>query len=305
MLELNKVLEWLWDVAVGPILDELGFKQPPSHSDMWPRVCWIPSGILTLLPIHAAGYHNSTRNAIDRVISSYSATVKSLAYAREQAERTKEVDSLKVMLLSMPKTSRQTDLPYAEKEVQELLRRMDLSANVSLTTIQHPTRHAVLSAIHDHQVVHFACHGHSVSDPSQSRLLLCDWETAPLTVSDIASLNLQVPQLAYLSACHTAATVAFRLLDESINLSTAIQLAGYPSVVGTLWHVADQSSVDVARDVYKWMLAEDTKLDTSKSAEGLHRAVRALREKTRTPVGFSKKVASNPLIWAPFIHLGV
>src|SRR5208282_5159627 len=219
MLELNKVLERLWDVAVGPILDELGFKQPPSHNDMWPRVCWIPSGILTLLPIHAAGYHNSTRNAIDRVISSYAATVKSLAYARVHAERTKEVDSLKVMLLSI--RPKQTDLPYAEKEVRELLRLMDLSANVSLTTIQHPTRQAVLSAIHDHQVVHFACHGHSVSDPSQSRLLLRDWEMASLTVSDIASLNLQVPQLAYLSACHTAATIAFRLVDESINLSTA------------------------------------------------------------------------------------
>ena len=209
MLDLNKVLEWLWDVAVGPILHELGFTQPPSDNDTWPRVHWIPSGILAVLPLHAAGHHNSTQNAVDPVISEYAATIKSLAYAREKAESTKEVDSLKVMLLSMPKTSRKTDLPYAEKEIQELIRLMDLSTNVSLTTIQQPTRQAVLSAIPDHQVVHFACHGHSDSDPSQSQLLLCDWETAPLTVSDIASLNLQVPQLAYLSACHTANTIAF------------------------------------------------------------------------------------------------
>jgi hypothetical protein len=305
MLDLPKVLEWLWDVAVGPILDELGFTQPTSHSDAWPRVYWIPSGILALLPLHAAGYHNSTQNAIDRVISAYVATVKSLAYAREKVERRTEVDSLKVMLLSMPKTSRRPDLPFAEKEVQELTRLMDLSANVSLTRIQDPTRQAVLSEIPNHQVVHFACHGHLDSDPSQSQLLLCDWETAPLTVSDIASLNLQVPQLAYLSACHTANAVAFRLIDESINLSTALQLAGYPSVVGTLWHVEDRSSLEVARDVYAWMSAEDTKLDTRRAAEGLHMAVRALREKTRTLAGFSREVPSNPLIWAPFIYLGV
>jgi len=72
-----------------------------------------------------------------------------------------------------------------------------------------------------------------------------------------------------------------------------------------MWHVDDQLSLEVARAVYEWMLAEDSKLDTRRSAEGLHRAVRALREKTRTVAGFSREVASNPLIWAPFIYLGV
>ena len=304
--EVIKVLEWLWDVAVGPILDELGFIWPPAHSDTWPRVWWVPSGLLTLLPIHAAGYHDSTRTAIDRVISSYASTLKSLAYALERGERTKSLESQKAMLLSMPKTPSKLDLPYAEREIHELHRLMAFSAKIQLTIIPEPTRAAVLSAIHDQQVVHLSCHGQPlVSDPSQSRLLLCDWETAPLTVSDFVSLNCPLPQLAYLSACHTANMVTFRLLDESINLSAAIQLAGYPSVVGTLWHVADDQSVDIAKDVYAWMLEGGAKLDTTRSAEGLHRAVRALKDKTRTVAGFSKKGSSDPLVWAPYIHLGV
>jgi len=77
MLDLSKVLEWLWDVAVGPILDELGFTRPPSHRDGWPSVYWIPSGTVALLPLHATGYHISTQNAIDCVISAHIATVNS------------------------------------------------------------------------------------------------------------------------------------------------------------------------------------------------------------------------------------
>jgi len=73
--------------------------------------------------------------------------------------------------------------------------------------------------------VHFACHGHLDSDPSQSQLLLCDWETVRLAVSDIASLNLQVPQLTYLSACHAANWAAFRLIYESLNRSPIGRLA--------------------------------------------------------------------------------
>ena len=88
--KVHTVLEWLWDVAVCPVLDELGFSQTPTR-ESWPRVWWIGCGLLNILPIHAAGYHESASNpplcAIDRVISSYAPTVKSLAYARERVTR--------------------------------------------------------------------------------------------------------------------------------------------------------------------------------------------------------------------------
>ena len=82
-------------------------------------------------------------------------------------------------------------------------------------------------------------------------------------------------------------------------------LAGYPSVVATLWRISDNQSVEVARDVYLRMLQGD-ELEPRLSAEGLHHAIRRLREGTRIIPGFIRRAqSSDPLVWAPYIHLGV
>ncbi|EXL97540.1 hypothetical protein NOF04DRAFT_7508 [Fusarium oxysporum II5] len=51
--DMSSILGWLWDVAVCPILDALGFSKPPMNGE-WPRVWWIPVGELRSLPLHAA-----------------------------------------------------------------------------------------------------------------------------------------------------------------------------------------------------------------------------------------------------------
>ena len=234
MREVNTGLEWLWDVAVSPVLDELGFTQMPSDGEAWPRVWWVGSGLLNILPIHASGYHDSSRlkTALDRVISSYAPTVKSLSYARERATRADQIISKdKAILVAMPTTPEQKTLPSVEKEIKDL-ENLFSKASIDTTVMQNPTRTTVLSELPKHTIIHFACHGNSADDPSQSCFLL---EDVPLTVSDITSLNIESAKLAYLSACHTSSMRNFRLLDESISLSSAIQLSGYPSVVGSLW----------------------------------------------------------------------
>ena len=303
--EMNAVLGWLWDEVVGPILGELGFTETPGPTDSWPRVWWVGSGLLNALPIHAAGYHDSVApvSAIDRVISSYSPTVKSLAYAQERATRVGNVDGQNALLIGMPTTLDKKDLPFVKKEIEELQKL--LSATIETTVLQNPTREKALSALLNHQIVHLSCHGLSAFDPSQSSLLLDDWKTASLTVSDLTSSNIQSAAFAYLSACHTSATRDSKLLDESINLSSAIQLAGYPSVVGSLWQINDIHSVQVAKDVYTWMLNGGNRLEIPRSAEGLHRAQRALRDRTRTTKTAGRNVPHDPLVWAPYIHIGI
>lgn len=195
------------------------------------------------------------------------------------------------------------DLSISIKEINGL--NEALSNHVQITVIEKPNREGVLSAIADKQIVHFSCHVNiSTVDPSQSRLLLHDWQISQLTVSDFMMLNMQFPQLAYLSACHSASSRDLRLLSESINHSSAIQLAGYPSVVGTLWQVGDMHSAEIAEDMYRGML-KGSKLHTERSAECLHEAVCSLRERMRTVPGFKRKVLDDPLVWASFIHLGV
>ena len=84
---LRGILEWLWNVAVEPVLIELGFTETPSNDDEWPHIWWVPVGRLSVLPIHAAGYHTTPeRSTIERVISSYVPTIRALGYARQQVD---------------------------------------------------------------------------------------------------------------------------------------------------------------------------------------------------------------------------
>lgn len=240
--EVKKVLEWLWDAAVGPILEELGFIKTPGEGELWPRVWWVPCGLLSLLPIHAAGHHDietsNPETAIDRIISSYTPTIKVMDYARERRAGTSGQRFQKAVIVGMPETPDHETLPFVTKEIQGLNMLLSPASRMQITSIKRPTRSNVLSMLRDCQIAHFSCHGYSDSkDPSQSKLLLNDWRTSPLTVSDLTALNIRSSELAFLSACHTASGRNISLLDESINLSTAVQLAGYPSVIGTLWQV--------------------------------------------------------------------
>ena len=66
---LDETARWLWDVAVGPVLDHLGVTdvaQAGPGQPGPPQVWWCPTGPMTLLPVHGAGYHNGGgRSVID------------------------------------------------------------------------------------------------------------------------------------------------------------------------------------------------------------------------------------------------
>jgi hypothetical protein len=268
--KLKEVLEWLWDVAVGLILEELSFTTAPKENEPWPRVWWVGEGLFNVLPIHAAGYHDleDSRTVIDRVVSSYSATLKTLAFSREmEMKSSSSTVSQKALLIGMPTTPDQSDLPCVDTELcslQELL-----PTSISTIVVRNPTREKVSLLLPHQNVVHLSCHGIvSRVDPSQSSFLLEDWKSTPLSVADIISLKIRCPIFAFLSTCHSAATRKLDLLDESINLSSSFQLAGFPAVVGTLWQVTDLHSANVAKDVYQWML-DGKKLNIKRFGRGL------------------------------------
>lgn len=117
---LVPLLEWMWRAAARPFLDELGITKTPDGDD-WPHVWWIPTGGMTHLPIHAVGLQGTGTNetVVDRVISSYTTSVKSLVHNRRQimqnASSVKE--SQHALLVEMTETPYQTSLPFATKEV--------------------------------------------------------------------------------------------------------------------------------------------------------------------------------------------
>lgn len=54
---MTRTLEWIWDTIADPVLTTLGFTETPPDGAAWPRLWWCPTGLLTMLPLHAAGYH--------------------------------------------------------------------------------------------------------------------------------------------------------------------------------------------------------------------------------------------------------
>ena len=88
----HDILESLWHLVTQPILDALGFVNTP-HNDIWPHVWWVPTGSLSHLPLHAAGkhYRGSSETVLDRVISSYTSSIKALIYARRITETSQKI----------------------------------------------------------------------------------------------------------------------------------------------------------------------------------------------------------------------
>jgi tetratricopeptide (TPR) repeat protein len=334
-------LGWLWDAAAGPVLQELGHRTEPAEGAEWPRVWWVPGGPLALLPLHAAGHHTDAadgrarRTVMDRVVSSYTPTVRALRHARRPARPAPRTAADRALVVAMPSTPGLPGggrLDHVPAEVEALHRHLPravllrepepadgdgpsapgpagarepaaASAPTSAPTeAALPTKAAVLAELGRCAVAHFACHGDShPTDPSRSLLLLHDHATDPLTVADLAPVRLDHARLAYLSACRTAARTA-ALVDEAVHLTSAFQLAGFPHVVGTLWEIDDEIAVTAADAFYTRLRAPSGSLDPGRSARALHQAVRALRDGDDLPAGLDR--VRVPYLWAAYLHAG-
>ncbi|KAF5602448.1 uncharacterized protein FSUBG_7756 [Fusarium subglutinans] len=326
-LATSKTLEWLWDTIMSPILNTLGFTESPPM-DKWPHVWWIPTGPLVQLPLHAAGHHaqQGSEAVLDRVMSSYGSSIRNIIRGRRDSSQSPTSDQ--ALLVAMEHTPGHDTLTFANEEVDlidGMARSMDLKS-----IIPSRTKKEVMRYLPDCKIFHFAGHGLShTEDPSKSCLLLEDWERDSLQVSDLLDMNLRQksPFLAYLSACGTGQIKNETSFDENINLISAFQIAGFRHVIGTLWNVQDDLSVEMAKMTFQELLNCD--ISDESICRGLHKATCELRKKwmvkheTRHSVTATTASNGNPssardasLIgsmennigsadWAPYIHYGV
>lgn len=272
-----RVLEWLWDTVACPVLEALGFTGPPPDGK-WPHVWWVPTGLLTRFPLHAAGRHRkrSFETVLDRVMSSYSPTLKAIIQGRRY--RIPSSTSARALLVAMEDTpGNSVRLPFATKEVTML---SDLLRSNALDPIE-PGRckQDIVPHLPGCRIFHFAGHGHADDfDPSNSHLCLED-EDDPLRVADLLDMNLreQPSFLAYLSACGTGRIKGEKFVDESIHLISAFQLAGFSHVIGTLWNVNDYFCVEMAEIAYKEIVGGA--MTDESVCWGLHKASRELRDR--------------------------
>lgn len=290
---LTDVLEWLWDVVCHPVLTALGITGRPAPGMPPPRVWWVPTGLLTLLPLHAAGHHHTRTTdtpdtVLDRVTSSYATTVRALAHARSMPDTPASgAASDTTLAVAMTDTPGLSPLPGADAEVESIRR---LLPGTRILADSRVTRDSVLSALALHRRVHFACHaGGDLSAPSDAHLRLYD---GPLSVGDLMGVDTRGGELAFLSGCETARGGA-RLADEVIHIGSAFQLAGFRHVVATLWPSHDRIGPELVEAFYG-ALATAEKLTGPTVSMALHRATVQLRD----------QLPNLPSLWAPFIHLG-
>jgi len=292
---IYRILGWLWDAVTGPVLERLGATRTPRPGEPWPRLWWCPVGPMAFLPLHAAGHHTAPADPLsvmDLVVSSYTATIRALGYARRPYGSSHGAGGHPALIVAMPETPGLGDLPAAAREAGTLQRMLP---GARLLRGPAATCHQVLAELSAYPIAHFACHGASNwTDPGAGRLYLHDHATNPLTVTAISGLELPDARLAYLSACETT-QVSPDLADESVHIATAFQLAGYRSVIGTLYPVDDGAATRIAIDVYEQLTVGGRQApDTSRAAQALHHAIRRLRDDER----------SRPSRWVCHAHSG-
>jgi tetratricopeptide (TPR) repeat protein len=308
------VLAWTWQAITEPALTALGHTTTPVEAAVedWPRIWWCPTGPATVLPLHAAGMHPRTTihytrmgetaatadTVAGRVVSSYTPTLTALIRARVRPAPA-PVRALAVGVPDAPTyVTGAGALPAVPRELQATAGGLPTPGQATYLIGSSATRDAVLDALPEHPWLHLSCHGvqHPV-DATRSAFLLTD---QPLTLADLTALNLPDADLAYLSACQTA-TGDIHLLDESLHLTAALQLIGYRHVLATLWSISDAAAPAMAATIYTHLAHADPKNphptdkpDSARAPYALHHAVARLRQLH----------PSEPLLWAPYIHLG-
>ncbi|KAF9063079.1 CHAT domain-containing protein, partial [Rhodocollybia butyracea] len=271
---LRATLQDLWDLVVSPVVTKLRKLQIPEKS----RIFWCPTSILSTLPLHAAGpITPGTKKFLpDLYISSYTPTLTALIAAFNTPKSSSQLPRLLVA------GQYDNSLRNTKEEINEVARYKKHTIVTSLEEAS-ATKHAVETALVDHEWLHIASHGTLVpKEPFSSYFSLAG--SSRFTLLDIIRLNLPNATFAFLSACHTAGQSPGSVHDEVIHLAAAMQFCGFRSVVGTMWEMADVDGPEMVKDFYESVfsnLEEDPSRcnEVGAQARALAEVIKKMRER--------------------------
>ncbi|TDB84049.1 CHAT domain-containing protein [Actinomadura sp. KC216] len=279
--KVDATLRWLWDCLAEPVLTALGFNAAVAEP---PRVWWCPTGPLTFLPLHAAGHHDDGRSVLDRVVSSYTPTIRALRQSRRRRPQ-RETDAL--LIVEAGNVEGQPPLPHTAAEVAAL--ETLFAGRCTVLRGETATRKNVREHLATHARVHFSGHGHQdLARPAEGGLLLSD---GTLRIADLSAHRFD-GDFAFLSACKSA-TGGLELEDEVVTLASTLNHTGHAQVIATLWSVYDRSARQVAEGVYGRLVSVDG-FTTRGAAHALNATLRKLRAQS----------PDCPTRWIPFTHTG-
>jgi len=241
------------------------------------RIWLCPTGLITILPLHAAGVpvfdHLSRTDPY--FIPSYTPSLSALITARRNTSgHHPDLELLIVGASMLPDRPDLPDLPGIEAECR-IVRELVPNGRDLLGTFA--SRKELLKWLPAHSWVHFACHGlHDDNSPFESAFMVND---GPFTLREIMTARLanDCGGLAFLSACHTAVPSSL-VSNEVLHLSAGMQFCGFASVVGTQWPVMDDIATDLAKAFYEKLFCGENKGNLTNSAEALHASLMLLKE---------------------------
>ena len=268
--ELAFFLRKLWDEIVSPIVDYLQTTHR-SHSRIW----WCPTAEFSVLPLHAAGpYRKGQQNLPNLYISSYTPTLAALIRARRPNPSKSATEQKHFLAIGQAKAVGERELLSVGAELVNIGQRVDGLATFMRIDGEESCISRVVEELGKNEWVHLACHGlPDRKQPFESAFALHDGH---FTIQRIIGCELKNPEFAYLSACHT--TVGDEeSLDEVIHLASAMQFAGFRSVIGTMWAVDDGETNKITSTFYKHMVDESGRLDHTRAAFALNKTMKSVR----------------------------
>jgi CHAT domain-containing protein len=308
-MALMRCLERAWDVAMGPIVEELGNAR---------GVALVPTGRLGLLPLHAAAYRDAGRPggwtyALDRIVVTYTPNARSLSLARRLARRAGRGTSVLAVSDPLPAPAGLPPLPMADVETARVVRQFP--GRGTRLPGRSATPVAVRDAMRSADVSHFACHARN--DPAAFLDSGLELSGGRLTLRDLLTADLSHTRLAVLSACDTAGADP-AAPDEVIGLPGGLLQAGVGGVVATMWQVFDTAAMALMTRFYElWRAGGQPPAEALRAAQlwlrdatnaELHAhfpEVGALQPPTRRdPSWASDRDFSGALSWAPFAYYG-
>jgi CHAT domain-containing protein len=253
---IDAVTRQLWEPLMAPLLDQLAQQQID-------RAVLIPTGYLSLLPLHAAWTEDpqapsGRQYVIDRIHFTYAPNAKSLTAAQAIATNTTGN-----AILAIDNPSQDPKLPNAQREVQQVTSYFEQPKILQGATAQAAT---VLDQLPHYQYIHLACHGTAdLNEPLKSGLQMSD---RLLSLKEFLALKLGEDnssgiRLAVLSACETALP-GTENTDEAISLPTGLLQAGVAGIIASLWAVDDSRTMLLLTKFYElWQGAAALPIDVA------------------------------------------
>jgi CHAT domain-containing protein/tetratricopeptide (TPR) repeat protein len=197
-------------------------------------------------------------------------------------------------------------LPGARQEARNLVRLLP-RGETTLLMGSDATKQAVRDGAAGKTVLHLATHAIVRDDqPFDSFLALsAGRKSLPgdgrLTMQEIYGMDLQT-DLVVLSACSTARGKLSG--DGMVGLTRAFFYGGAPSVMATLWDVADEPTSQLMSSFYSALQKDHDKSRALRTAQlRLLQALREGRVQVRTAVG-PITLPEDPVFWAGFVLQG-